>query len=85
MILHHLFHVAKIQTIPWQYKGFSLIGKGNSLKAPPLYFVPPRLLKTGKTMIFYIIYLILFIFFIKSLQESKKGYTFAVYYNNSTP
>ena len=34
MILHHLFHVAKIQTIPWQYKGFSLIGKGNSLKAP---------------------------------------------------
>lgn len=35
MILHHLFHVAKIQTIPWEHKGFSLIGKGNSLKAPP--------------------------------------------------
>lgn len=28
---------------------------------------------------------IFFIFFAKSLQESKKGYTFAVYYNNSTP
>lgn len=48
MILHHLFHVAKIQTIPWQYKGFSLIGKGNSLKAPPLYFVPPSSIKNRK-------------------------------------
>ena len=98
MILHHLFHVAKIQTIPWQYKGFSLIGKGNSLKAPPLYFVPPRLFKTGKTIILHILHLILqsphckirqistfsFIFFAKNLQEFRKGYTFAVYYNNST-
>ena len=28
---------------------------------------------------------IFFIFFAKSLQESRKEYTFAVYYNNSTP
>lgn len=28
---------------------------------------------------------IFFIFFAKYLQEFRKGYTFAVYYNNSTP
>lgn len=99
MILHHLFHVAKIQTIPWQYKGFSLIGKGNSLKAPPLYFVPPSSIKNRKNIYspYYILNFakstlqnttninIFFIFFAKNLQEFRKGYTFAVYYNNSTP
>lgn len=48
MILHHLFHVAKIQTIPWQYKGFSLIGKGNSLKAPAPILRAPSSIKNRK-------------------------------------